>query len=475
MVEAACAAAFGVLVAFLPLFASTGCGTRRAGCASRLLRGRRRLRRRAGPSSLDLAEAPLEQLARLLSRSIRASATNCSASSSWSAATSSKPARGRLCEAAIGKSPMTPSSATSATRADPRHRLWACLAAAPRRSRRLFAAVPGGGVERLGAVLAPWQDAPRYTFAALEPLAADVRRRARRAVFDSGRSLRADRRSRPGARSSSASSPRSTPLHDGRYEFECRRRSTRRLRSALATPAGDRIEPMLRPELTSVMAEVTLPDYLGRPDARKGRPRRGDHARPRQHGEIRGHGQPRPATTRSTASRAAPRARRSRAGRRRSTARGSWNSAGKTSSAWPARSRSRWRSPAARTRPPSLLCDDLPRQKVVLDSETLNSRSGPRTISASSGSASNGKAIDRPDVEHAGQGRTHRWRPAGTTRSLSRSPATFSAKSLGIEPQPFAGPPLRRGLPPGRARVYSPTYICTSSTPSSTPSGSPSS
>ena len=60
--------------------------------------------------------------------------------------------------------------------------------------------------------------------------------------------------------------PITSPLRDGRYEFELPAQIDP---GWLEVQIGDsvqriRIEPTLRPELTSVVAEVSLPDYLGR-------------------------------------------------------------------------------------------------------------------------------------------------------------------------------------------------------------------
>ena len=140
-------------------------------------------------------------------------------------------------------------------------------------------------------------------------------------------------------------------------------------------------------------------------------------------------------------------------------ARDSSNSAGKTSSAWPARSRSRCRSPAATTRRRPSPCEDLPRQKVVLDTEQLTFK-----VRAQDDFGVKQVGMDWQGSRLREIGRKARPRakrsspPAATTKTRSDLAGTFSAKSLGIEPQPIELRLFAEDYLPGRARVYSPTY-----------------
>ena len=75
------------------------------------------------------------------------------------------------------------------------------------------------------------------------------------------------------------------------------------------------------------------------------------------------------------------------------------------------------------------------------------SRSRPRTISASSASAWSGKGWRAPSSRRRPRASAC-WRPAGNDKETLEVGGTFSAKSLGIEPQPIDVRDLRRGLLP---------------------------
>ena len=111
-----------------------------------------------------------------------------------------------------------------------------------------------------------------------------------------------------------------------------------------------------------------------------------------------------------------------------------------------------------RRRSPSLACEDLPRQKVVLDTECSTSRSRPRTISASSGSAWNGKGVENAGACKSPAKGEQSSPPAANDKESLEIGGTFSAKSLGIEPQPVDVRIFAEDYFPGRARVYSPPY-----------------
>ncbi len=108
--------------------------------------------------------------------------------------------------------------------------------------------------------------------------------------------------------------------------------------------------------------------------------------------------------------------------------------------------------------PPSLSCEDLPRRKVVLDSEQL----------AFQVRATDDFGVRRVGLEWEGEDDPNIKTPAkgekvlaagGNDRESLDLRGTFSAKSLGIAPQAVKLRVFAEDYFPGRPRVYSPTYV----------------
>ena len=174
-----------------------------------------------------------------------------------------------LCEAAIEQ------VADDAAKRDfsealpaPRHRRWLAAAAAPAMAAViLLALAPAAASNAWLRFLAPWKSTPRYTFAAVAPLPG-------RLVVPHGDPfsfevrLADDSRWHPAAATAryGEQPPIAASLVDGQYAFEV----PPQLEAGwLSLRVGDatrriRVEPTLRPELASVQAQVKLPDYLGR-------------------------------------------------------------------------------------------------------------------------------------------------------------------------------------------------------------------
>ena len=254
--------------------------------------------------------------------------------------------------------------------------------------------------------------------------------------------------------------PIAAPLRDGRYDFE--------LPSQVATTrvevrVGDatrriEVEPMLRPELTSVFADVTLPEYLGRPGS--------------QRKDVRGG-----AITLVKGSRARFFA---TAGRDLAAA---WVDGVEQSLQGPTASspmiavdgardlQFRWvdRFGLAGKDPftlkiagrddeaPTLTVEDLPRQKVVLDSELLSFKVragddfGVRRVGME------WQGLDPKVVKSIATGERV-LAPGGNDKESLEVAGTFSAKSFAIEPQPIALRVFVEDYFPGRPRVVSPVY-----------------
>ena len=276
MAEAAGTAVFAVVVAFLCVFAldrlaDTPRWLRWASCWARCA---------AAPScrctcTIGSGDAAAwSNSPGCSARSSRGWATSCWASSSWFTARASKRDRGLFVRPPFGRWPTTPRSATSTTRrrilgiarGESRrrrcrggHRSWPCC-------------VPPAAVNAWERFLAPWADTPRYTFAAVEPLPAEI-------VVAHGEPFRVAvrlARARSGVRRKAEirvgrQEPITAPLQDDRYEFDL---PPQIAAGRLEVRIGDarqtvRLKPLLRPELTSIVAEVSLPEYLGRPEQLK--------------------------------------------------------------------------------------------------------------------------------------------------------------------------------------------------------------
>ncbi|MFM8952815.1 MAG: hypothetical protein ACKOOF_07125 [Planctomycetaceae bacterium] len=174
-----------------------------------------------------------------------------------------------LCEAAIDQVAERAARhdfATALPRS--RHRLWLGLAAVPVVvAAALAAGVPAAAANAWARLLAPWQAMERYTFTRLD-------RVPERLVVPRGEpaaltvALAPDTRWRPEA--ASVRIGRRTVVRAERTADAYTFALPPQLEPAtLAVAAGDArarvaIEPMLRPEIVAVQAEVRLPGYLGR-------------------------------------------------------------------------------------------------------------------------------------------------------------------------------------------------------------------
>ena len=154
---------------------------------------------------------------------------------------------------------------------NPRHRLWAWMAAVPTViAIAVLVMFPSAAANAWWRFLAPWQPIPRYTFTAIEQI-------PQRTIvphgepFDISVGLLKNSSWQPssGTARLGGQMPVSAQLCNGRYEFSL---PTQIEPGWLKLYIGDarqqtRIEPMLRPELSDVTATVTLPKYLGREQA----------------------------------------------------------------------------------------------------------------------------------------------------------------------------------------------------------------
>ncbi len=463
-IEAVAAAGFGVVVAYLALFAID-----RAWEAPGWLRGVLFAAASFGCAYVPIAlhrwvwnQRRPDQLARLLGRE-RPRIGDPLLGVIELEQSDSEQARSRaLCEAAIRQvAEETRKWNLRDAVPRPRHRLWVWLFAVPAAlALGLLAIVPAAAVNAWARLAAPWRAVPRYTFAAVEPLPA-------RMIVPHGEpfalAVRLDPRTawRPaqGVAKLGQHPPVAARLAEGRYVFALPARIEP---GWLEIRIGDarrhlRIEPAMRPELTSIMADVALPAYLGRPLTERK--------------DVRGG-----AITVVKGSRAHFAATASRTlaaaevdGQARKPAGATVSSPPRVVDG-PVTIEFRWRDALGLSgkepftlavngrddEPPSLVCEDLPRQKVVLDSELLSFKVKAQDDFAVKRVGLEWRGIESPLVPRPARG--ERVLAAGAIdQDTLEAAGTFSAKSLDIDPQPIHLRVFAEDYLPGRARVYSAT------------------
>lgn len=150
---------------------------------------------------------------------------------------------------------------------NPKHRRWAWIAGAPVVLAIVaFAVVPAAAQNAMVRWLMPWSDTERFTFTRLEqlpdelvvPLAEPFELQAR--LQDDSRWIPDAGKARYGSQDSVVAD-----VKDGSYEFKL---PPQQEAAELVVSVGDvskaiEVKPTRRPELTDIMANVKLPDYLG--------------------------------------------------------------------------------------------------------------------------------------------------------------------------------------------------------------------
>ncbi|HWB13300.1 MAG TPA: hypothetical protein VG826_29005 [Pirellulales bacterium] len=346
----------------------------------------------------------------------------------------------------------------------PRHRQWGWALAVPAMLALVITAVaPAAAGNAWLRFLAPWRDTPRYTFAALQPLPG-------RLVVPHGEpftlavNLAEGSRWRPStaAVSYGKQAAIAAPLADGGYRFEVPAQIDA---GWLSLRVGDasrriRVEPTLRPELTMVEAQIKLPEYLGRPEEIKRDVRSGTLS------VVIGS----TVAVKATANRDLAAA---------STNGTPQSHDGASFTAPPARVDEsqqltlRWQDAdgleglapfvlsveAREDEPPTVACQNLPRQQVVLDSEQLSF-----VVMAQDDFGVKQVGIEwhgLPDEDRPGRTPAQGERllsAGGHDRELLEAAGVFCASELGIEPQVIELRVYVEDFLPGRERVYSPVF-----------------
>jgi len=346
---------------------------------------------------------------------------------------------------------------------DSRHRMWGGLAAASIAVAVGLALVfPSAAANAWARFLAPWMNTPRYTFAAVESLPDKI-------VVPHGEPFSIRVRladgslwhPRRGQVQLGTQLPVQSSLRDDRYEFELPGQiAAGRLRVSIGDSRHEvRIEPVLRPELTSIVANVALPEYLGRPEPQKKDVRGGSvslvkgaraafvatASRKLSSAMVNGQSQtPVEATIRSPET--------------------DVDGGREIEFEWEDEFGLAGKEPFTLTvagrddEAPSLACEDLPRSKVVLDSEQLAFRVKAQDDFGVKQIGMEWQGMAGMIIESPAKG--ERILAAGGHEKMTVDAAgTFSAQALGIEPQPIHLRVFTEDYFPDRERVYSPTYV----------------
>lgn len=402
----------------------------------------------------------LEQLARLLSRKLPRIGDQLLGVIEL-AHNEQEQARSRaLCEAAIEQVAADAQHRDFNDAApDSRHRLWITLASAAFGVALCLTVVfPAAAQNAWARLLLPWGDTPRYTFAAVAALP-DKMVIPHGEPFTIEAKLDDDSIWRParGVAHIGEQKPVEGSLKEDRYPFDLPPQTGG---GQLEIAIGDSIqraelEPKYRPELTSIVANVSLPEYLGLPDARK------DDVRAGAASLVKGSRASFTATANRPLSSAQIDGKPVKpSGATISTAEAVYTEPKQLEIQWQDEFALAGKAPfklAITPRDdeaPGVACEDLPRRKVLLDTEQLvfkvraTDDFGVKVVGMEWHGIDD-ELIDQPAIGERILG------PGGYHKAALELTGTFSAKSLGIEPQTIELRIFAEDYLPGRERVYS--------------------
>lgn len=344
----------------------------------------------------------------------------------------------------------------------PRHRSWAVVAAIPFAiALLLFLIFPAAATNALSRFLSPWRPVDRYTFTAVEKLPNKMVVAHGEPVNISVRLLK-DTQWRPevGSGQVGAQSPVSATLHDDKYDFAV---SPQIQSEWLKLNVGDsqqrvRLEPMLRPELSAVSASVQLPAYLQRKEGLRRDVRGGAISlvkgskveftatanRDLSKGEIDGKKAAVNASKLSGDARVV-------------------EASSKMNFEWEDAFGLRGQAPftlaitALDDEQPALSCENLPRQKVILVSESINFNVRALDDFGVKLVGIEWKPLDTDSAEKPAQGEQI-LSAGGSDKETLELAGVFCAEKLKIEPQPIQVRIFAEDYFPDRPRVYSPAF-----------------
>lgn len=309
---------------------------------------------------------------------------------------------------------------------------------------------------------APWQGTPRYTFAAMQPIAGEM-------VVPHGEpfpvslQLAADTAWSPDEAKLFLNSQEIVAQRNGdRYQFEI---PPQIAAGSLSLSAGDwsqsvAYQPVLRPELTGVHAQVTLPEYLQRTALLEMDVRGGSLS------VVRGSQVNFTASaTRELSSAAIQNEPAVVSGQTFAASPIAANETGDVRFDWQDIHQLKGKEPFQLSlnveddQAPTLLCNGLPHKKVVLDTEqilfqvTARDDFGVREVGMQWRSAGGDLLVDSPAIGEK------LLASGGPEKTAMEVQGTFTAKSLGIEPQPLEVQIFVTDYLPEREATVSATYL----------------
>ncbi len=406
----------------------------------------------------------LEPLARLLSREMPAVGDQLLGVIELTHSDSEQARSPALCQAAMNQVAADAAKRDLAHAAPPsRYRVWGGAAAAVVLASLALAAIyPAASANAVSRLVMPWKNTPRYTFTRIEPLPHEL-------VLPHGEAttlsivLAESSRWQPTTATLQIGNQPLTQasLKNGQYQFSLPPQITV---DKLSLHVGDMtqdvtVQPTLRPELSSVMAAVRLPEYLGQNAIRRVDSRGGSVTM------VRGSKAVFTATiNRKLATGQINDREREVAGTTLASDNVAIDDVSSLKFKWQDQLGLAGREPfeltvnAVDDEAPTLICDGLPRQAVVLDSETLkftaraNDDFGIRRIGLM------WRGLDVGAVEQPAAGEKPLAAGDFDTPEVEAI-GTFSATSLGIEAQPLEVFVWAEDFLPGRNRIYSPPHV----------------
>ncbi len=346
---------------------------------------------------------------------------------------------------------------------NPRHRMWAWMAGVPTAVAIIALAMfPAAASNAWARFLAPWKTIDRYTFTAIEKL-------PERVVVPHGEPvtiavpLKTDSAWHPVAGTTQVGTQAvvKAELKDGKYDFNLPGQIDA---APLKLHIGDalqnvRVEPMHRPELAGIEAEVKLPAYLERPET--------------VHKDIRGgtvslvHGsqvQFTATANRNLATASVDGAAVTTKNDKLTTASLPVEESRKLKFEWKDEFGLQGLDAftvslnAREDEAPSLATEDMPRQRIVLDSETLQFKVRAMDDFGVKVVGIEWQGFDAAGVTKPAHGESILSAGGADKENLELS-GTFCAKTLGIEAQPLNVRIFAEDYKPGRERSYSANYV----------------
>ncbi|MDZ4820008.1 MAG: hypothetical protein SGJ20_13645, partial [Planctomycetota bacterium] len=465
-IEAICGALFGVLVSYLAVFAldrviNTPSWARLAiltvaiiGCATVPVYFHRWI----------WSHRKLDQLARLLSRSFPSMGDQLLGIIELVRNEAEQTRSRALCKAAIDQVSHEAGKRNFAEAVPKaRHKLWIWLAGVPAAVAVLLLVLfPAAATNAWARFVAPWQATPRYTFTVVDTLPDRVVVPHGEAVTLPIRLLPDSRWQPPQGTIQVGSQPALTAdLQKGLYSFKVPAQIDG---GPLSLHIGDalqstRIEPMYRPELSSVMAEIKLPAYLERSKPLSKDVRGGTLS------TVIGS----QATFTVTANRPLSKASLDKIalnpkGDRVTSYAIAAHDSRKLKLEWQDEHGLQGLEPftislnAVADEAPSVSVEDLPRNRVVLDSETLTFKVRAQDEFGVKQVGIEWAGADAAAVEKTAKGEQI-LSAGGSEKETLDLTGTFCAQTLKIEPQPLNVRIYVEDYEPKRGRVYSANYL----------------